>query len=169
MRCTQDFALYNREKMMDRVVAAIERHMDEPVSRLEEINCHHNFTEQEVHFGRSLWVSRKGAIRAEVGEMGLIPGSMGTRSYVVAGKGFPPSLNSAPHGAGRNFSRSVARRTFSRDQLRAAMQGIEYRDSDAFIDEIPQAYKDIDVVMADAAELVEIRHELRQIVNVKGD
>ena len=94
---------------------------------------------------------------------------MGTASYVVAGKGHPPSLNSAPHGAGRQYSRTAARKTFTADDLRASMVGIEYRDTDAFIDEIPAAYKDIDVVMADAADLVEVRHTLRQLVNVKGD
>ena len=100
---------------------------------------------------------------------GVAGGSMGTASYVVAGKGFAPSLNSSPHGAGRAYSRSKARKTFTVDQLREAMAGIEYRDTDAFIDEIPAAYKDIDQVMADAADLVEVRHTLRQIVNVKGD
>jgi tRNA-splicing ligase RtcB len=114
-------------------------------------------------------VSRKGAIEASVGRPGLIPGSMGTASYVVAGLGDPLSLNSSPHGAGRNFSRSAARRQFTVEDLRTAMVGIEYRDTDAFIDEIPAAYKDIDQVMADAADLVEVRHTLRQIVNVKGD
>ena len=116
-----------------------------------------------------MWVSRKGAIRAYPGEPGLIPGSMGTASYVVVGKGEPRSLCSSPHGAGRLYSRSAARRTFTRDQLREAMAGIEYRDTDAFLDEIPAAYKDIDQVMADAAGLVEVRHELHQLVNVKGD
>jgi tRNA-splicing ligase RtcB len=116
-----------------------------------------------------VWVSRKGAINAEAGRPGLIPGSMGTASYVVSGLGNRLALNSAPHGAGREYSRRRARRTFTREQLRAAMAGIEYRDTDAFIDEIPAAYKDIDRVMADAADLVEVRHTLRQIANVKGD
>jgi tRNA-splicing ligase RtcB len=116
-----------------------------------------------------VWLSRKGAINAEVGRAGLIPGSMGTASYVVVGKGDPVSLSSAPHGAGREYSRTRARKTFTADDLRAAMAGIEYRDTDAFIDEIPAAYKDIDQVMADAAGLVEVRHVLRQLVNVKGD
>ncbi len=132
-------------------------------------NCHHNFTQLENHFSKEVWLSRKGAIEARAGQPGLIPGSMGTASYVVVGKGNALSLNSSPHGAGRNYSRSAARRTFSQDQLRAAMKGIEYRDTDAFIDEIPQAYKPIDQVMADAADLVEVRHVLRQLVNVKGD
>jgi tRNA-splicing ligase RtcB len=169
LRWAQDYALLNREEMMDRVVDAISGHMGEPVAEAERVNCHHNFTEQETHFGKQVWVSRKGAIKADVGDAGLIPGSMGTASYVVTGKGDPLSLNSSPHGAGRNHSRSAARRLFTREQLREAMTGIEYRDTDAFIDEIPAAYKDIDQVMADAADLVEVRHVLHQIVNVKGD
>jgi tRNA-splicing ligase RtcB len=116
-----------------------------------------------------VWVSRKGAIEARAGQPGLIPGSMGTASYVVVGKGNPVSLNSSPHGAGRTYSRTAARKTFTHEQLRTAMAGIEYRDTDAFLDEIPAAYKDIDQVMADAADLVEVRHTLRQLVNVKGD
>ena len=132
-------------------------------------NCHHNYTEREKHFGKEVWLSRKGAIDAGEGKPGLIPGSMGTASYVVTGKGSKLSLNSSPHGAGRNFSRSAARKTFTRDQLDAAMEGIEWRHTDAFLDEIPGAYKPIDQVMADAADLVEVRHTLRQIVNVKGD
>jgi tRNA-splicing ligase RtcB len=171
MRWAQTYALLNREEMMDRVVRQFAEWVgaDQSVDRLEEINCHHNYTEQERHFGKTVWLSRKGAINAELGRDGLIPGSMGTASYVVRGKGNPVALNSAPHGAGREYSRSRARQTFTRDQLREAMTGIEYRDTDAFIDEIPAAYKDIDQVMADAADLVEVRHTLRQIVNVKGD
>jgi len=169
MRWSQTYALLNREEMMDRVVRCFEAWVGGDVDRLEEINCHHNYTEQERHFGREVWLSRKGAINAEVGRPGLIPGSMGTASYVVEGKGYPPSLNSAPHGAGRRFSRAAARRQFSVEQLREAMAGIEYRGTAAFIDEIPGAYKDIDQVMADAADLVQVRHTLRQVVNVKGD
>jgi len=165
----QDFALANREEMMDRVVAAISDFMGESVVEQERINCHHNFTQKERHFGRDVWVSRKGAISAKVGEPGLIPGSMGTASYVVVGKGNPLSLNSSPHGAGRNYSRNAARRAFTMADLEAAMGDIEYRHTTAFIDEIPAAYKPIDQVMADSADLVEIRHTLRQIVNVKGD
>jgi tRNA-splicing ligase RtcB (3'-phosphate/5'-hydroxy nucleic acid ligase) len=116
-----------------------------------------------------VWLSRKGAIDASEGKPGLIPGSMGTRSYVVTGKGSKLSLNSSPHGAGREYSRSAARKRFTRDQIDAAMRGIEWGGSDAFLDEITGAYKAIDVVMADAADLVEIKHTLRQIVNVKGD
>lgn len=169
LRWAQRFALLNREEMMDRVVACLAAWVGEPVEERERINCHHNFTQQERHFGKEVWLSRKGAIEARTGQPGLIPGSMGTRSYVVSGKGNRMSLNSSPHGAGRSYSRSKARKTFTVDQLRAAMKGIEYRDTAAFLDEIPQAYKDIDQVMADAADLVEVRHVLRQIVNVKGD
>ena len=114
-------------------------------------------------------MSRKGAIQADLGRPGLIPGSMGTASYVVEGLGHPMSLNSSPHGAGREHSRTKARQLFTHEQLREAMVGIEFRDTDAFLDEIPQAYKPIDRVMSDASELVKVRHVLRQLVNVKGD
>jgi tRNA-splicing ligase RtcB len=168
LRWAQRFALLNREEMMHRVVTCFED-WHGPVERTKEINCHHNYTSQERHFGKEVWLSRKGAIDASEGTPGLIPGSMGTRSYVVEGKGNRLSLNSSPHGAGREYSRSRARKTFTHDDLRAAMGDIEYRDTDAFIDEIPAAYKDIDVVMADAADLVMVKHTLRQIINVKGD
>lgn len=169
LRWAQHFALLNREEMMDRVIRQVTEFFGEAVVEADRINCHHNFTEKERHFGKDVWLSRKGAISAKLGQPGLIPGSMGTASYVVAGKGNVLSLESSPHGAGRNFSRAEARRTFTLDELRSAMTGIEYRDSDAFIDEIPGAYKDIDEVMADADDLVEIRHTLRQILNVKGN
>jgi tRNA-splicing ligase RtcB (3'-phosphate/5'-hydroxy nucleic acid ligase) len=169
LRWAQDFALANRDEMMDRVVDCFAEFVGGPVHELERVQCHHNYTEQETHFGRKVWLSRKGAINAEKGRPGLIPGSMGDASYVVVGKGNPVALNSSPHGAGRQLSRSKARKTFTREQLREAMKGIEYRDTDAFLDEIPGAYKPIDVVMQDADDLVEVRHTLRQIVNVKGD
>ena len=169
MTWAQSFARANRDEMMDRVVDAVAEWTGAPVVAEETINCHHNFTQRERHFGRDVWLSRKGAIEARPGQPGLIPGSMGSASYVVEGLGNPASLHSSPHGAGRNYSRSAARKRFSHDDLRAAMRGIEYRDTTAFIDEIPAAYKDIDVVMADAADLVRVRHTLRQIVNCKGD
>jgi len=169
LRWAQHFALLNREEMMDRVANQLGRFLGTDVDERERINCHHNFTESEMHFGKRVWVSRKGAIMADAGRPGLIPGSMGTASYVVEGRGNPVALNSSPHGAGREYSRSAARKTFTHEQLREAMAGIEYRDTDAFIDEIPKAYKPIDRVMADAADLVTVRHTLRQIVNVKGD
>jgi tRNA-splicing ligase RtcB len=169
MRWAQEFAWLNRDEMMDRVVASVEEWSGVEVERQETIGCHHNYTMQEQHFGKKVWLSRKGAIDASEGTPGLIPGSMGTASYVVVGKGNRLSLNSSPHGAGRTYGRNAARKAFTHEDLRKAMVGIEYRDTDAFIDEIPGAYKDIDVVMADAAELVEVRHTLRQIINVKGD
>lgn len=169
LRWAQHYALLNREEMMDRVVTCFEEWVGGDVVVDESVNCHHNYTEQETHFGRQVWVSRKGAIHAGAGVPGLIPGSMGTRSYVVVGKGDPMSLESAPHGAGREYGRRAAERRFSYDELVAAMDGIEWSGSQAFLDEIPAAYKDIDVVMADAKDLVEVRHTLRQIVNVKGD
>ncbi|UAJ79613.1 RtcB family protein [Leifsonia sp. ZF2019] len=169
LRWAQHFALLNREEMMDRVIRQVAEHFGMAVEERERINCHHNFTERERHFGKDVWLSRKGAISARPGQPGLIPGSMGTASYVVSGLGNPLALHSSPHGAGRRFSRSAARKRFTIEELREAMTGIEFRDTDAFLDEIPQAYKPIDQVMADAADLVEVRHTLRQIVNVKGD
>jgi tRNA-splicing ligase RtcB len=165
----QHFALLNREEMMDRVIKDFNHWIGSTIQEQERVNCHHNFTVQEEHFGKMVYLSRKGAINAHKGVAGLIPGSMGTASYVVEGKGNIMGLCTAPHGAGRVFSRGEARRTFTVEQLREAMKGIEYRDTDAFIDEIPAAYKDIDVVMLDAVDLVDIKHTLRQIVNVKGD
>ncbi|MGY4543429.1 tRNA-splicing ligase RtcB [Arthrobacter sp. UYNi723] len=169
LRWAQHFALLNREEMMDRVITQFGHWVGGHVKERERINCHHNFTQQETHYGKSVWVSRKGAIRAEHGDPGLIPGSMGTASYVVEGLGNPVSLNSSPHGAGREYSRTAARKTFSLAELKTAMQGIEFRATEAFIDEIPAAYKPIDVVMRDAADLVRVRHKLRQLINVKGD
>jgi tRNA-splicing ligase RtcB (3'-phosphate/5'-hydroxy nucleic acid ligase) len=169
LRWAQHFALLNRAEMMARVVGCLESWLGQDVAVAETVNCHHNYTAQEKHFGKKVWLSRKGAIDASAGRPGLVPGSMGTRSYVVTGKGCALALNSAPHGAGRMFSRSAARRKFSRADLDAAMAGIEWRHTDAFLDEIPAAYKEIDQVMADASDLVEIQHTLRQIVNVKGD
>jgi tRNA-splicing ligase RtcB len=169
LRWAQHFALLNREEMMDRVEAAFVEWVGAEVEASERVNCHHNYTEQEKHFGKTVWLSRKGAINAEVGRPGLIPGSMGTRSYVVEGKGNRLALNSSPHGAGREYGRRHAERTFTYEQLVESMQGIEWSGSKAFIDEIPGAYKDIDVIMRDAADLVTVKHTLRQIVNVKGD
>lgn len=170
LRWAQRFAYLNREEMMARVIDCFGQWLGrEPVMPDEVINCHHNYTERETHFGKSVWLSRKGAISARDGEPGLIPGSMGAASYVVAGKGNALALCSSPHGAGRNHSRAAARRLFTREDLDHRMAGITWGESNAFLDEHPEAYKDIDVVMADAADLVEIRHTLHQIVNVKGD
>lgn len=164
----QHFAKLNREEMMDRVVSAFEDWYGENVERLDEVQCHHNYTSREVHFGRPVWLSRKGAIDAHIGARGLIPGSMGAASYVVEGLGSPLALHSAPHGAGRTHSRSAAKKVFTRADLDQRMAGVAWGNSDDFIDEHPLAYKDIDVVMEDAATLVRPVHTLRQIVNVKG-
>jgi len=169
LRWAQAFARENRAEMMDRVAEAVGDVLGERVQRVQEVSCHHNYTEREPHFGKQVWLSRKGAIDASVGTWGLIPGSMGDASYVVRGKGDPMSLTSAPHGAGRMHSRTAAKRNFTLEDLRERMTGIEFRASAAFIDEIPDAYKAIDVVMADAADLVETVHTLRQVVNVKGE
>ena len=168
LRWAQRFAFLNREEMMDRVVDAFETWIGAPVERMETTNCHHNYTSRETHFGKDVWLSRKGAIDAHEGVPGLIPGSMGAASYVVVGKGNALALHSSPHGAGREFSRAAAKRQFTRADLDQRMAGIAWGNSDEFLDEHPDAYKSIDVVMADAADLVEIRHTLRQIVNVKG-
>jgi len=169
LRWAQHFAALNRQEMMDRVAACLGRWIGRPVQREQTVACHHNYSEREKHFGKRVWLSRKGAIDATKGTLGLIPGSMGTASYVVAGKGNRLALNSSPHGAGRAYGRRAAERTFTRAQLDAAMKGIEWRHTGAFLDEIPAAYKPIGQVMADAADLVEVRHTLRQIVNVKGE
>lgn len=174
MRWAQEFALLNREEMMDRVLTELSYSIygeDGHQKDLEEdrINCHHNFTQMENHFGKNIWLTRKGAIYAGVEARGLIPGSMGTESYVVKGLGNPISFNSAPHGAGRNFSRTEARRRFTMADLEKAMEGKEWRKTNAFIDELPGAYKDIGVVMKNAEELVAVEHVFNQIINVKGD
>jgi len=168
LRWAQRFAYLNREEMMQRVIESFEDWAG-PIERTDEINCHHNYTAREKHFGKEVWLSRKGAIDAGEGVRGLIPGSMGAASYVVTGKGNRLALNSSPHGAGRNHSRSAAKRLFTREDLDSRMVGIEWGHSDAFLDEHPDAYKDIDTVMNDAADLVTIDHTLRQIINVKGD
>ena len=163
----QEFALLNREEMMDRIIRLLQYRCGdfEPV---ETIQCHHNFTQREHHFGKNILVSRKGAIEAREGQLGLIPGSMGTRSYVVRGKGNAASFNTAPHGAGRSLSRNKARNTFTMEDFDRDMAGIEVNRSEAFLDELPGAYKDIDLVMEQSAGLVEVLHTFRQIVNVKG-
>ena len=168
LKWAQRFAFLNREEMMDRFADCLEEFMGQELVELERINCHHNYTVKEKHFGHEVWLTRKGAVNAAEGRKALVPGSMGTASYVVEGKGYPGGLMSAPHGAGRRFSRTEARRRFTVDDLAARMEGIEYRPGEGFIDEIPDAYKDIDVVMRDAEPLVTVLHRLRQVMNVKG-
>lgn len=170
----QEFAMLNRDEMMDRVMKELsysffgeDGHQAE--IELERINCHHNFTQKEHHFGQDVWLTRKGAIQMKRGMMGVIPGSMGTRSYIVSGLENPVAFHSAPHGAGRRFSRTEARKRFTMEDMDTAMQGISYRRTDEFLDEIPGAYKDIDDVIENSKELVKIEHVLRQVINVKGN
>lgn len=165
----QDYARSNREIMMLRTLDALGAELGRPViGTLEAINCHHNYVSQEQHFGRKLWVTRKGAVRAGEGELGIIPGSMGARSYLVRGKGNPESFCSCSHGAGRTLSRTEAKKRYTVADQVAATEGVECRKDAGVIDEIPMAYKDIDAVMAAQSDLVEVVHTLRQIVCVKG-
>jgi tRNA-splicing ligase RtcB len=163
----QDFARLNREEMIERVLRIL-RHRFGKFDEVERIQCHHNFTQREHHFGRNILVSRKGAIQAREGQLGLIPGSMGTASYVVRGKGNAAAFDTAPHGAGRRMSRHAARDAFTMSDFDQLMEGIEVRRSESFLDELPGAYKDVDLVMEQSNDLVEILHTFRQIVNVKG-
>ena len=164
----QDYARTNRREMMDLILGALRRHLPAFETTGEAINCHHNYVEQEDHFGERLYVTRKGAISARAAELGIIPGSMGARSYIVRGKGSPESLCSCAHGAGRRMSRAEAKRRFSRADLEAQTQGVECRKDKGVLDEIPGAYKDIDGVMADQSDLVDVAHTLKQVVCVKG-
>lgn len=176
----QSFALANREEMMDRFVDQLARAMGEQGAtglgnaaengavEVERINTHHNYTEPVAIDGNTLWLTRKGAINAEAGRPGLIPGSMGARSYVTRGRGKPQAFWSAPHGAGRVLSRRAAKKRYTAEDLDQRMSGIVYRSGAAWVDEIPDAYKPIDQVMADARDLVEVVHELRQVLNLKG-
>ena len=170
----QQFAFHNRNEMMDRVLTEVSLAVygedgHQADLEVQRINCHHNFTQRERHFGRDVWVTRKGAIQAKHGMWAMIPGSMGTRSYIVVGKENAMSFHSAPHGAGRRYSRTKARALFTMADLNRAMEGIEFRRSKVLLDEIPGAYKDIDAVMENAKDLVEVKYVLRQFVNVKGD
>lgn len=167
----QRYARKNRDLMMTQVIAAARKPgMGLPRFTLGElaVNCHHNYVEREHHFGRDVFVTRKGAVRAGLGELGIIPGSMGARSFIVRGKGERESFCSCSHGAGRAMSRGEAKRRFSLDDHAQATAGIECRKDAAVIDETPMAYKPIDAVMAAQADLVEVVHELRQVVCVKG-
>ena len=170
----QEFALVNREEMMDRVMTELsylfyKENGHQQEIELERIQCHHNFTQREHHLGENVWVTRKGAIQMRQGQKGVIPGSMGTRSYIVSGLENAASFHSAPHGAGRRFSRTEGRKRFTMDDFDACMKGIEHRRSTSLIDELPGCYKPIDEVMENAKDLVQIEHELRQVLNVKGD
>jgi len=164
----QDYAMDNRREMMRLIVEALRKKLPKFGVSKEAINCHHNYVAIENHFGENVYITRKGAIRAGEDELGIIPGSMGAKSFIVRGKGNPQSFCSCSHGAGRRMSRGKARRTFNAEDLEVQTEGVECRKDKGVIDEIPAAYKDIDVVMANQSDLVSVEHQLRQIVCVKG-
>ncbi len=164
----QRFAMHNRALMMRATLLALESELGSRGAEQMAVNCHHNYVQKETHYGETVWVTRKGAVRAGKGELGIIPGSMGTRSYIVCGKGHPESFCSCSHGAGRVMSRTAAKKAFTVADQIAATKGIECRKDEGVIDEIPMAYKDIDAVMAAQSDLVDIVHTLRQVVCVKG-
>lgn len=164
----QDYAMENRRCMLSRTIAALRMHLPPFDVTGEVVNCHHNYVEKEHYFGANVWVTRKGAIRARQGELGLIPGSMGARSYVVRGLGNPMSFHSSAHGAGRRMSRTQAQKKFSTADLVAQTQGVVCRKDSGVVDEIPGAYKDIDTVMEHQRDLTEMLHTLKQILCIKG-
>jgi len=165
----QDYAAANRAAMLRAVTAAVERALGRPLGTGEEaISCHHNYVARERHFGEDVLVTRKGAVNASTGKLGIIPGSMGKRSYIVRGKGNPESFDSCSHGAGRAMSRGEAVRRFTLADLERQTEGVECRKDAGVLDEIPGAYKDLDLVMAAQADLVDVVHTLRAVLTVKG-
>ncbi len=164
----QWYAVRNREAMMSAVLMAMESELPPFGATDVAVNCHHNYVTKENHFGANVWVTRKGAVRARAGDMGIIPGSMGARSYIVRGKGNADSFDSCAHGAGRAMSRTEAKKRFTLEDHAKATEGVECRKDADVIDETPGAYKDIDAVMAAQTDLVEVVHTLRQVVCVKG-
>ena len=165
----QKFAMRNREVMMVNLIATVRKVIAKPFeSHVEAVNCHHNYVQQERHFGQDVFITRKGAVSARRGELGIIPGSMGARSYIVRGLGNPESFESCSHGAGRVMSRTKAKKMFSVEDHIKATEGVECRKDANVVDEIPMAYKDIDAVMAAQQDLVEVVHTLKQVVCVKG-
>lgn len=164
----QDYAMINRREMMRLVIDALAGHLPRFTATKEAINCHHNYVQKEHHFGADVYVTRKGAIRAGDGELGIIPGSMGAKSFIVRGKGNAQSFCSCSHGAGRMLSRTQAKKRFNQEDLLRQTHGVECRKDKGVLDEIPSAYKDIDQVMENQSDLVEIVHTLKQVVCVKG-
>ncbi|PXA99532.1 RNA-splicing ligase RtcB [Nostoc sp. 3335mG] len=165
----QDFAALNRRTMMTNVIRALRGQIARPFdAEMEAVNCHHNYVQRECHFGQNVLVTRKGAVRAAKGVMGIIPGSMGAKSFIVRGLGNPESFDSCSHGAGRVMSRTAAKKLVSLDEHIADTAGVECRKDESVIDETPRAYKPIEAVMAAQADLVEIVHTLKQVVCVKG-
>ncbi|OUC12318.1 MAG: RNA-splicing ligase RtcB [Alkalinema sp. CACIAM 70d] len=170
LQWAQQYAQYNRDVMMARFKQIMERHLagGKPFKPTLSVNCHHNYAERETHYGESVYVTRKGAVRAQEGDLGIIPGSMGAKSYIVRGKGCAESYCSCSHGAGRLLSRSKAKRTYTLDDLVQQTKGIECRKDEGIIDEIPAAYKPIEQVMENQNDLVEVVATLKQVVCVKG-
>jgi tRNA-splicing ligase RtcB len=165
----QNFARLNREVMMGNVIDALRGAIPKPFeTHVEAVNCHHNYVSREHHFGKDVLVTRKGAVSAKRGQLGIIPGSMGARSFIVRGLGNEDSFHSCSHGAGRKMSRTEAKRRFTLEDHRAATAGVECRKDKNVIDETPAAYKDIDAVMHAQKDLVEVVHTLKQVVCVKG-
>jgi len=164
----QDYALQNRQSMLELVLAALRRHLPPFTVTSEIVNCHHNYVAREHHYQANVWVTRKGAIRAREGDLGIVPGSMGARSYIVRGKGNAESFCSSAHGAGRRMSRTAAEQCFTEADLAEQTRGVICRKDKGVLDEIPGAYKDIDVVMENQHDLTEIVHTLKQVVCVKG-
>ena len=164
----QDYAAANRRAMVELVLAAMRRHLPPFEVTSEVVNCHHNYVEREHHFGKDVWVTRKGAIRAREGDLGIIPGSMGAKSYIVRGKGSEDSFQSSAHGAGRRMSRTQAQKAFTPQDLAEQTAGVICRKDRSVIDEIPGAYKSIDEVMENQRDLVETVHTLKQVLCVKG-
>ena len=164
----QDYARSNRAEMLDLVLGALRRHLPAFEVTDEAVNCHHNYVERERHYGEDVWLTRKGAIRAREGELGIIPGSMGTRSYIVRGRGSAESFHSCAHGAGRRMGRNAAQKRFSVEDLIEQTKDVICRKDKGVLDEIPGAYKDIDEVMANQSDLVEVVHTLKQVLCVKG-
>ena len=164
----QEYAMANRQAMLELVLQGLARHLPPFTVTTEAVNCHHNYVAKEHHYGADVWVTRKGAIRARDGDLGIVPGSMGARSYIVRGKGNPESFCSSAHGAGRRMSRTAAEKQFTQADLQAQTAGVICRKDKGVIDEIPGAYKDIDQVMANQRDLTEILHTLKQVVCVKG-
>ncbi|MDX2215460.1 MAG: RtcB family protein [Oculatellaceae cyanobacterium bins.114] len=170
LQWAQDYARMNRDVMMARLMRVVEKHLagGKPMKPLLQVNCHHNYAEKEVHFGEEVYVTRKGAVRARQDDYGIIPGSMGAKSFIVKGKGNAESYCSCSHGAGRLMSRNKAKLNFTLDDLIQQTQGVECRKDKGVLDEIPGAYKPIDQVMAQQADLVEVVATLKQVLCVKG-
>jgi len=172
LNLAQQYAYYNRQVMMDQILGVFYHlfsNKKDIIIKDSVVQCHHNYVSKEHHYGKNVWITRKGAVNASTGTMGIIPGSMGAKSFIVRGKGNQESFNSCSHGAGRRFSRSKAKTLYTLEDLEERMEGIVCNTRQSVIDEIPDAYKDIDVVMENQKDLVDIVHTLKQILNIKGD